>query len=117
MTSSLFDSPSRSSLGAAAEWLTGTLLGTVAVMLCVLAVAFVGVLTMSGRLAIRDGLRVVLGCFVLLGAATIASGLRDAAYRASSGASEPMQVPASPETALTPAPAYDPYAGASMRSD
>ena len=41
-----------------------------------LAVAFVGLMLMTGRLAVRDGLRVAVGCFVLLGAPLIASGLR-----------------------------------------
>ena len=42
-------------------------------ILCVLAVAFVGMLMLTGRLALREGLRVALGCFILLGAPAIAS--------------------------------------------
>jgi type IV secretory pathway VirB2 component (pilin) len=89
---SLFDPPASSPLAAAAQWVTGTLLGGVAVSLCVLAIAFVGLRMMTGHLAVRDGLRVVLACFVLLGASAIAAGLRSAADGiAPSGASRPQR--------------------------
>ena len=51
---SLFDQPASSPFGVAAEWLTGTLLGSVAVSLCVIAIAFVGLGMMTGHLAARD---------------------------------------------------------------
>jgi len=76
---SLFDAPAGPVLSSAAGWVTGTLFGDLAAALCVLAVAFVGLMLMSGRLAVRDGVRVVIGCFVLLGAPLIAAGLRSAA--------------------------------------
>ena len=76
---SLFDPPAGPVLAEAGGWITGTLFGDLAASLCVIAVAFVGILLMMGRLAVRDGLRVVLGCFVLLGAPIIATGLRDSA--------------------------------------
>ena len=113
---SLFDASGRPVFGAAVDWMTGTLLGSVAVSLCVLAVAFVGLMLMSGRLAIRDGLRVAVGCFVLLGAATIAAGLRGAADQASSGQPEAVIVQTAAPTAPAPPP-DDGYAGASMRRD
>jgi len=91
---SLFDSPASPVLPAAVDWLTGTLLGTVAVTLCVLAVAFVGFVLMSGRMAIRDALRVALACFVLLGASSIAGGIRSVVDDAVTPASpEPDQLP------------------------
>jgi type IV secretion system protein VirB2 len=79
---SLFDSHASSVFPAAVDWLMGTLFGTVAVTLCVLAVAFVGLVLMSGRMAIRDALRVAIACFVLLGASAIAGGLRTMANEA-----------------------------------
>jgi type IV secretory pathway VirB2 component (pilin) len=82
VATSLFDAPAGPVLPSAAEWVTGTLFGDVAAGLCVLAVAFVGLMLMSGRLAARDGLRVVIGCFVLLGAPLIAAGLRSTAEEA-----------------------------------
>ena len=92
---SLFDPQGTTVLAAAAAWITGSLLGTAATILCVLAVAFVGLMLMSGRLAVRDGLRVVIGCFVLLGAASIAAGLRTAADQAA-------QPPVRQEVAIYP---------------
>ena len=90
---SLFDAPGSSPFAAAADWVTGTLLGSVAVSLCVIAIAFVGLRMMTGHLAARDGLRVVIACFVLLGASTIAAGVRRAADEASApGAAAPVPV-------------------------
>ena len=94
---SLFDQPASPVLSSAADWLTGTLFGSVATILCVIAVAFVGLMMMSGRFAVRDGARVILGCFVLLGASVIATGLRDVAENASSsrpGANFQAEAPA-----------------------
>ena len=110
---SLFDPPASSSFAAASDWVTGTLLGSVAVSLCVLAIAFVGLMLMTGRLALRDGLRVVIGCFALLGATAIAAGLRGAADGfATPGTSEPeVQAQALPDPPPLPPAAYDPGAG------
>lgn len=56
-------------------WIADTLLGEVAVTICVIAVAFVGFSMLTGRLSIRKGGQVILGCFVLLGAPFIAASL------------------------------------------
>ena len=78
VASSLFDAASRPVMAEAGNWLTGTLLGDLAASLCVIAVAFAGMMLMMGRLGFRDALRVALGCFVLLGAPAIAAGLHNA---------------------------------------
>ena len=95
---SLFAPPPAPVIPAAAQWRSGTLLGTVAVSLCVIAVAFVGLALMSGRLAVRDGMRVALGCFILLGASAIAAGLESAANGSSA------QVTSAPVFSPSPAP-------------
>ncbi len=82
---SLFDPAASPALPTAAAWLTGTLFGDVAAALCVIAIAVMGILLMIGRLTVRDAARVVLGCFVLLGAPLIAAGLRTTASEASTG--------------------------------
>ena len=64
-----------SSLLAAAQWLEALVQGPLAVTLAVLAVAATGLMMLSGRLAVRRGLVVTLGCFVLFGAPAIARGL------------------------------------------
>lgn len=61
---------------AALDWIQGTLLGNLATTAAVIAVATVGFLMLSGRMNWRFGATVIIGCFVLFGAATIVSGIR-----------------------------------------
>ena len=61
------------------NWLQGTLLGTVATVAAVIAVAAVGFMMLTGRLNWRHGGVVILGCFILFGAASIVGGIRSAA--------------------------------------
>ncbi len=63
----------------AVDWLQGTLLGTVATVVAVIAVAAVGFAMLTGRINWRHGSVVVLGCFILFGAASIVAGIRAAA--------------------------------------
>lgn len=63
----------------AVNWLQGTLLGTVATVVAVIAVAFVGFGMLTGRINWRHGAVVILGCFILFGAASIVAGIRAAA--------------------------------------
>jgi type IV secretion system protein VirB2 len=60
----------------AVTWMQDTLLGEVASGVAVIAVAVVGFLMLSGRLNWRYGATVIVGCFVLFGAATIVGGIR-----------------------------------------
>ena len=63
---------------AALNWIQGTLLGNIATAVAVIAVAMVGFLMLSGRMNWRLGATVIIGCFILFGAATIVSGIRAA---------------------------------------
>jgi type IV secretion system protein VirB2 len=63
----------------AVNWLQGTLLGTVATIVAVIAVASVGFMMLTGRVNWRHGAVVILGCFILFGAASIVGGIRTAA--------------------------------------
>lgn len=63
----------------AVQWLQGTLLGTVATVIAVIAVACVGLLMLSGRINWRHGAVVIVGCFILFGAASIVAGIRASA--------------------------------------
>ena len=60
----------------ALQWLQGTLLGTVATVVAIIAVASVGFLMLTGRMNWRYGATVILGCFVLFGAASIVGGIQ-----------------------------------------
>lgn len=63
----------------AVNWLQGTLLGTVATVVAVIAVASVGFLMLTGRMNWRYGATVILGCFILFGAASIVGGIQQSA--------------------------------------
>lgn len=63
----------------AVNWLQGTLLGTAATVAAVIAVAAVGFMMLTGRINWRYGATVILGCFILFGAASIVGGIRAAA--------------------------------------
>ena len=64
---------------SAVQWLQGTLLGTVATVAAVIAVACVGLLMLTGRINWRYGAVVILGCFILFGAASIVAGIQSSA--------------------------------------
>lgn len=63
----------------AVNWLQGTLMGTVATTVAVIAVAVVGFMMLTGRINWRHGGVVIVGCFILFGAASIVAGIRAAA--------------------------------------
>ena len=64
---------------AALSWLQGTLLGNVATAVAVMAVAAVGFMMLTGRLNWRFGATVIIGVFILFGAASIVAGIQGAA--------------------------------------
>ncbi len=64
---------------AAMNWIQGTLLGNVATSVAVIAVAIVGFMMLTGRMNWRHGVTVIIGCFVLFGAAAIVAGIQAAA--------------------------------------
>lgn len=63
----------------ALHWVQGTLMGTVATVAAVVAVACVGLMMLTGRMNWRYGMSVILGCFVLFGAAGIVAGIQSVA--------------------------------------
>lgn len=73
---SLADPAGSGVLVSAVRWLQGTLLGTVATVVAVIAVASVGLMMLTGRINWRYGLTVIIGCFILFGAASIVAGIR-----------------------------------------
>jgi len=114
----LADPPGASVLVAAVAWLQGTLLGTIATTVAVIAIASVGLMMLAGRVNIRHGLTVIAGCFILFGAPAIAAGIQS-----SLAGGERAAPPATPESpppmvAAPPPPPpranNDPYAGASV---
>jgi len=66
-------------LVSAVNWLQGTLMGTVATVAAVIAVATVGFMMLTGRINWRYGVTVIIGCFVLFGASSIVAGIHSTA--------------------------------------
>jgi type IV secretion system protein VirB2 len=101
-------------LPAAVGWVEGVLLGSLGTTIAVLAVAGLGFAMLQGRLSTRDGIRVVLGCFILFGAPAIARGLASMAQADNA----PIVIPTPSPTPKRPPPPLpsntDPYAGASV---
>ncbi len=63
----------------AVNWIQGTLMGNVATAVAVIAVAMVGFMMLTGRINWKYGITVIVGCFILFGAATIVGGIQSAA--------------------------------------
>lgn len=107
------------SLEAAALWIQGLILGQVGTSIAVLAIAIIGLSMLRGTLSARDGVRSLLGCFILFGAPAIAHGLMGTLPR-STGPEVivPMQRPTplqhqkQPPSQINP---FDPYTGQSLQ--
>jgi type IV secretory pathway VirB2 component (pilin) len=116
--------PGQSAFAAAVQWLEGTLLGSVATAVAVIAVACVGLLLLSGRIDVRRGVQVIFGCFILFGASSIAAGIIEIAHGDAAAASDsapapppPVYVPPAAATKPVKAVPYNPYAGAPLPPD
>ena len=76
---SLSDPAGSGVIVSAVRWLQGTLLGTVATVVAIIAVAAVGLMMLTGRINWRYGATVIVGCFILFGAASIVAGIQSTA--------------------------------------
>ena len=114
----LANPPDQSVLLAATGWMQSTLSGTLATIIATIAIASIGLGMLWGRIDLRRGTSVLIGCFILFGAATIATGLRDAAgfVGGDAGVSpgEQASAPVPLPKPLTPQAPADPYAGAAV---
>jgi type IV secretory pathway VirB2 component (pilin) len=109
------DAASTHAIGHAVDWWAALLSGSFATSIAVLAVAGLGFAMLRGEVSLRHGIRVVLGCFILFGAPTIAQGLMTTAsgHAAGSAQTDPavIRIPPPPK-AQSEANPFDPYAGA-----
>ncbi len=60
-------------------WIQGTMLGSVATAVAVMAVAAVGFGMLTGRMNWRFGVTVIIGIFIIFGAGTIVAGIQSSA--------------------------------------
>jgi type IV secretory pathway VirB2 component (pilin) len=115
---SLADPPNTSVILSAARWIEAVLIGNLATTIAIVAVASIGFAMLTGRVDVRRGGTIILGCFILFGASTIANGLRNAAQNSGNQYSVTPPVPppvfVRPQKTDAANPGYDPYAGASV---
>jgi type IV secretory pathway VirB2 component (pilin) len=113
---SLFEAGGEALMVESARWIEGVVLDEIALGLCVIAVALIGALMLTGRLPLREGARIVVGCFVLLGAPVIAVGFVSggSGVGEASVTSPPVAVQIDDPRPELPPANYDPYAGASL---
>lgn len=113
---SLFDEADVSPIAGMTDWISGLISGQIAVSLCVLAVALLGLRLLTGHLAIARGARTIFGIFILLGAPTIAVTM--ASWADERPAVVPLVLEPQGNVGVReelPAAGFDPYAGASLR--
>jgi type IV secretory pathway VirB2 component (pilin) len=113
---SLFEAGGGAPMAESVRWVEGTMLGEIALGICVIAVALLGALMLTGRLPLREGARIVVGCFVLLGAPVIAAAFVKGGNGVSQTAEPEPPVVAQIENRRSELPPanFDPYAGASL---
>jgi type IV secretory pathway VirB2 component (pilin) len=80
-TAALADPAGSGPIVNAVGWIRDTLLGNVATAIAVIAVAMVGFMMLTGRMNWKMGATVILGVFILFGAATIVAGIQSSVGR------------------------------------
>lgn len=117
---SLSDAPPVSAIATAANWVSNLLFGPLATAIAIIAIASIGLALMSGRIELRRGLSILIGCFLLFGARGLADGLRSTATdnekSVVSTAPPPPTFP-NPKPSSSNTNAFDPYAGAAVRTE
>lgn len=106
---------------AAAHWFTALFTGPLVTSLLIVAVAAFGIGLLFGRLSLRRGMELVVGCFVLAGAAEITGAMMGRAPVAavpalpsvSASLDEKPLAPLGPDPVPTPQSGnpFDPYSG------
>jgi type IV secretory pathway VirB2 component (pilin) len=113
------DQSAEPSAAVAVNWIVSLLTGSAATALSVVAIAGVGALLLQGRVDVRRGVTVILGCFIIFGAPSIATGILSATRDTNTAPSiPPSAAPVYPAAPSTPPaqnqPSHDPYAGAAL---
>ena len=80
---SLFDPATNGPIARSVGWIDSVATGSLASVIAVVAVAVVGMMMLTGRIEVRRGFTVVIGCFLVFGANIIAKGILGVADHAS----------------------------------
>lgn len=108
----LAEPPAESVIAKAVSWADALAFGSIATLVSVIAVATVGLLLLAGRLELRRGMVVILGCFILFGARDIARAFQPGSQSTSAAVVQQETAPVAQAPAAPSSAAYDPYAGA-----
>lgn len=114
---SLTDPTGGNSIAEGVAWIQGAALGTSVTAIAIISVAAIGLSMLAGRLELRRGITVVLGCFILFGAGGIAAaitGLTSARTEQTLAFHTADPLASQLRHAEPPPARYDPYAGASV---
>lgn len=112
---SLFDA-SGAPLQVATDWVSILMLGPMAISLCVIGVAFVGYIMLTGRLSLQLAGKAVLGVVLVISAPSLASVFISQSHTNTAVTVASIEPATQVGRSLTPA-SEDPYAGASLRRD
>ena len=103
------------SLRDATAWFDVVLAGPLVPAICSIAIAVMGLAMFAGRFNVRRGATVILGCFVVLGASSIAIGLVGRQPASTAAADASIANPPQPQMPQrNDRKVDDPYAGASL---
>ena len=111
--------PQTSVFAAAINWIELTLVGDLATAVAIIAIGWFGMMMLSGRFSRRRGIELIVGCFIIFGASTVASGIMNALKTDTPDTQTvPPEPPVIAVAPAVPPPApvapYDPYAGAAL---
>lgn len=99
-------------LTGALAWLADLLTGRLGTVVAVLAIGWIGMLMLQGRMDWRRAAMAIAGAFLLFGAPSIARGLMDTATAVQPR--RPPPIPSAPVATPNAPPQFDPYAGAAV---
>lgn len=100
----------------AAQWIAQLATGSIAEGAGTIAIAAVGFAMLAGRIDLRRGANVIIGCFILFAAPAMARTFMQwagAGEADRTAAYEPASLPTTPSGPPVAQP-FDPYAGASL---
>lgn len=106
--------PESSAIAAAGAWIAGVATGPVATGVATIAIAGVGFSMLAGRIDVRRGATVILGCFIVFAAPAMAGAFLQWAGTGGEGDRLAAAAPMAPTPAPPPPQPRDPYAGASL---
>lgn len=110
----LTEPPVESPIADGMVWIQQAALGPIATTIAVIAVAAIGLLMLSGRLELRRGITVAIGCFIIFGASIIPSTLIEPSIDRENARLDREALSDNSQSTGLPHSAYDPYAGASV---